>query len=154
MQWKKKDLQLFFQSKSYIDTLIIPVIPIELASEASAAKLADQKRSIQIISDELERQFMGRLFLSPNYSYIYNQDYQQGIELLNQWTSTLSNEHFNHIFFLTHDVNWKKHESQLNGQLIWLPTTTIDDFQSDYAKQWVGDQVNQVSELISSYWKA
>lgn len=154
MQWNRKDIQLFFQSKPYIDTLLIPLDPIQLLTESESAKLADQTKTLQIISDELERQFMGRILLTPSYTYIYNRDYQQEIQRLNDWTSMLSNEHFQHIFFLTHDVNWKKHERLLNGNLIWITSTSIENFQSDYTKKWVGEQVSQISELIGSYWNA
>ncbi|MGP4041329.1 DUF2487 family protein [Gracilibacillus sp. D59] len=152
MQWKKKDLELFFQSKEYIDTLCVPLVPLDLQTESEATKLADQKTLLQIISDELERNYTGRIMLSPAYTYIRNADYESESTSLNKWTSMLANEHFKHVFLLTYDVNWKKQERLLDSNLIWLTTTSIDDYQSDQAKKWVNEQVLQISELIRSYW--
>ncbi|WP_163582002.1 DUF2487 family protein [Gracilibacillus saliphilus] len=152
MRWKKKDLNMFFQSKEYIDTLCVPLIPLDLQTESEATKLADQYTSLQIISDELERNYTGRIMLSPTYTYIRSTNYENESAILNQWTSMLSNDHFNHIFLLTYDVNWKKHERMLNSNLIWLTASTIDDYQSDQTKKWINEQVIQISELIRSYW--
>ncbi|MGN8647064.1 DUF2487 family protein [Gracilibacillus sp. HCP3S3_G5_1] len=152
MQWKKKDLELFFQSKEYIDTLCIPLVPLDLQTESEAIKLADQTKTLQIISDELERNYTGRIMLSPPYTYIRCTKYEQESAMLNQWTSMLSNNHFKHVFLLTYDVNWKKHEHLLEHHLIWLTATTIEDYQTKQTKKWVDEQVNQISELIRSYW--
>ncbi len=70
MKWQPKDIALYFQSQEYIDTLFLPLIPVELNHESEAIKMADKQRSLQIVSDELERNFTGRIFLSPAYTYI------------------------------------------------------------------------------------
>ncbi|QGH34784.1 DUF2487 family protein [Gracilibacillus salitolerans] len=152
MRWKKEDLELFFQSKEYIDTLCIPLIPLDLQTESEATKLANQNTSLQIISDELERNYTGRIMLSPPYTYIRSTNYEKESSILNQWTSMLSNNHFKHIFLLTYDVNWKKYERLLENNLIWLTATTIEDYQSNQSKKWVNEQVQQISELIRTYW--
>ncbi|WP_058307591.1 DUF2487 family protein [Gracilibacillus massiliensis] len=152
MKWQPKDISLYFQSQEYVDTLCIPLIPIEHTNESEAKKLADQQKSLQLISDELERNFTGRIFLSPSYTYIRGNDYEVESKRLNQWTSSLSNNRFQHIFFLTYDVNWKKHENIIGGSLLWLTANSITDYQSDQTKQWIKDQINQISELIRSYW--
>ncbi|SHN19458.1 DUF2487 family protein [Gracilibacillus kekensis] len=152
MKWQTKNLALYFQSQEYVDTLCIPLIPIELKNELEAIKLADQQKSLQLISDELERNFTGRIFLSPSYTYIKESDFDAESKRLNQWTSSLSQNKFQHIFFLTYDVNWKKYENNLEGSLIWLTANSIDDYQSDQTKNWIKSQINQISELIRSYW--
>ncbi len=152
MKWQPKNIALYYQSQEYVDTLCIPLIPIELKDESEAIKLADQLKSLQLISDELERNFTGRIFLSPSYTYIKGNDFDAESKRLNQWTSCLSHNRFQHIFFLTYDVNWKKHENNLEGSLIWLTANSIEDYQSDQTKKWIKDQTNQISELIRSYW--
>ncbi|MDX8046129.1 DUF2487 family protein [Gracilibacillus sp. S3-1-1] len=152
MKWKKDDVKLFFQEKEYIDTLCIPLVPIDLSSEHEATKLADQATTLQIMTDELERNFTGRIMISPAYTYVRTGDYEKESIHLNQWTSLFSNQHFKHVFLLTYDVNWKKNEQLLDQQLLWLTHTTIDDYQSSETKKWVNNQVAQISELIRSYW--
>lgn len=152
MKWETKDLELFYQSKEYIDTLCIPLIPIQLKTESTASRLAFQKQTMQILVNELERNFTGRLMLSPIYTYLYDNDYESESERLQNWTSQLAGDSFTHIFLLTNDVNWKKQEACLKGNLVWLTAPHIDNINSDQMKQFIVEQTNQISELIKSYW--
>lgn len=152
MKWETKDLELFYQSKEYIDTLCVPLIPIQLNSESTALRLAYQKQTMQILINELERNFTGRIMLSPTYTYLYDNDYESESNRLQTWTSQLAGDSFHHIFLLTNDVNWKKHENHLDGNLLWLTAPSIDTINSDQMKQFIADQTKQISELIKSYW--
>ena len=152
MKWESGNLELFYQSKEYIDTLCIPLIPIKLDSASTDSKLANQKQSMQILVNELERNFTGRLLLSPIYTYLYETNYESEAERLEQWTSHLARDNFKHVFLLTNDVNWKKQESHLSGNLVWLTAPMTDDIRSDKMKEFIKDQTTQVSELIKSYW--
>ncbi|GAE91377.1 hypothetical protein JCM21714_325 [Gracilibacillus boraciitolerans JCM 21714] len=153
MKWQPKDIASYFQSEEYIDTLCIPLIPITLNNQPETAKKADQQKSLQIIADELERNFKGgRIFLSPSYTYISGNNDRQEINRLNNWTSSLSSDHFTYIFYLTYDVNWKRFEQDMDGNLIWLTAPIIEDYQSQQTKKWVQEQSIQISALIRSYW--
>ncbi|UOQ47587.1 YpiF family protein [Gracilibacillus caseinilyticus] len=153
MKWTSTDLEVFYQSKEFIDTLCIPLIPLDLANSADVHKLANQKTSLQIISDELERNYTGRIMLSPTYTYVRGTDFQIECDRVNQWTSNLSGDHFQHIFLLSYDVNWKRFERDLAGSFVWLAAPSIDDFKSEHAQKAISNQTNQLSELIESYWK-
>ncbi|UOQ85870.1 DUF2487 family protein [Gracilibacillus salinarum] len=153
MKWTSADLETFYQSKEFIDTLCIPLIPVELANSSEARKLANQKTSLQIISDELERNYTGRIMLSPAYTYLRGTDFQTECDRVNQWTSHLSDGHFQHIFLLSYDVNWKRYERELAGSFVWITAPMIEDFKSEQAQKAISDQTDQLSELIESYWK-
>src|SRR5699024_195384 len=101
MKWESNDLELFYQSKEYIDTLCIPLIPIKLDSESTDLKLANQKQTMQILVNELERNFTGRLLLSPIYTYMYETNYESEAKRLQHWTSQMAGDNFKHIFLLT-----------------------------------------------------
>ncbi|MFC4387652.1 DUF2487 family protein [Gracilibacillus marinus] len=152
MKWQASDLSTYFQSKEYIDTLCIPLIPVSISNESDSIRLANYKRTLDILSNELERHFTGRIMLSPTYSYQAKSDINMEKKRLNEWIKEMSNDSFSHVFFITFDVLWKKEEKELDGTLIWIPANRIDDYQSDETKRWINQQTEQISELIRSFW--
>ncbi|WP_228275587.1 DUF2487 family protein [Gracilibacillus oryzae] len=152
MKWEADDLPKYFEAKEYIDTVLVPLIPIQLSNEADSLKLANYQKTLQIIAREAERDFAGRMLLSPVYTYVQAASYQKEQERINQWIQLLFKEDFKHVFFLTFDVKWKKEEKGLDGTLLWLPGTVIENYQSVLTKKWINEQTSQLNELIKSFW--
>ncbi|GAA0297209.1 hypothetical protein GGQ92_000409 [Gracilibacillus halotolerans] len=152
MQWHPDDLQGFFKAKEYIDTVILPITSISFKNQAEAEKLAIQKKSIEIITQELERNYAGRIFVCPIYIYQHAVDREQEIARLNSWTEEMLAEQFEHRFIISHDILWKKYEKQFDSHFIWTPSFSMSNFQSDDARLFVKEQTNELSELIRSYW--
>ncbi|SER13046.1 Protein of unknown function [Gracilibacillus ureilyticus] len=153
MKWDTIDLKTYFKSKEYVDTVCIPLVPLNLSNETDAIKFANYQQTIQIIAKEVERNFTGRVLLSPVYTYFSEGSYEAEQERINQWTELMFGEDFKHKFFLTFDLKWKKEEKGLDGTLLWLPASMIEDYQSEVTKKWIMDQKSQVSELIRSFWQ-
>ncbi|ENH97330.1 hypothetical protein J416_04928 [Gracilibacillus halophilus YIM-C55.5] len=151
MKWETSSIETFFQEQQYIDTLCIPLLPVTFKTESDAKKYANQAELLQILTHELERDFMGRIFLSTPYTYFVENDYDEEVQRINQWTEEMGDK-FRHKFLLTFDVHWKKREGTLSSTLIWLPSRYIENVDSNEAKEWVTDQKSQVSELIQSFW--
>lgn len=152
MQWSKQDLEQYIQAKEYVDTLIIPLLPYQLSHESNVGQDAFQGEVLRIFTNAIEKELTGRVLLTPNYSYLRAKDLKPEVERLNTWVENALMQPFEHVFFVTFDTNWKKHESNLEGSLIWLPGAQTGDTQSKEMQTFIHNQVNQISELIKSYW--
>lgn len=152
MRWIKNDLERYVEAKEYIDTLLVPVLPFEFSASANLAKNAFQIEVLSIFLNELEKELSGRVVLSPDYHYLKSSLKEDEIQRLNNWISDAKKQPFEHVFLVTFDSTWKKEENTLDGILLWLPGTHTGDIQSEETATMIREQVEQVSELIRSYW--
>lgn len=152
MRWNQHDIDQYIKAKEYIDSLIIPLIPFQLTDEGNSSKHAFQAEVLNVFANELEKELTGRILLTPSHFYLVNEDLSIDITKINQVVEHVSTQPFKHIFFLTFDPRWKKHETSLNGNLIWLPGISTGNINSQETVRIIREQVKQVSELIRSYW--
>lgn len=152
MRWKKEDLAKYVQAKEYIDTVLMPLVPFQISDDKESEKNAFQMEVMKIFSNEIEQELSGRVMLIPNYVYVKTVDKENEIERLNQWIRELKIQPFNHFILLSFDASWKKHEKDLEGNLLWLPGMQSGDLNSEETRRIIKDQVVQLSEIIRSYW--
>ncbi|HLQ73708.1 MAG TPA: DUF2487 family protein [Bacillota bacterium] len=152
MKWYTADLNKYISAKEYIDTLIIPLLPYQLSEDASVEKQAQQGEMLTIFVNELERELTGRTMLLPNYYYLSNHSKEAEIERLNAFIQDAKTQPFEHTFLITSDASWKKHEKDIEGDILWWPGVKSVDRQSKEMRLLIHDQVEQFSELIRSYW--
>ena len=152
VKWRKNDMEQYVKAKEYIDTVIIPLIPFQMAKDQELSKDSFQNEALALFLTEMEKELSGRLLLTPNYHYIKPTSLEQEKERLNGWLENIQEQPFKHIFFITFDSQWKKVEKDLKGSLIWLPGFATTDLLSREVMQMVRGQVSEISELIRSYW--
>jgi hypothetical protein len=153
MKWKKEDLKQYIEAKEYIDTVIIPLIPFQLTNEQNIEKNSFQSEVLSILANEIEKELAGRIMLIPNYHYIKSSDLEKESQILQEWVEEIQKQPFEHVFFITFDSEWKKNEGKLNGTLLWLPGVKSGNLHSAEMHSMIKDQVEQIGELIRSYWK-
>lgn len=151
MKWHSKDIKQYSKAKEFVDTLFIPLIPFHLSS-GDVEKRALQNEVMSIYANEIEQSLTGRVMLVPHYYYLSSKDLQLEVERLNEWIQSTNNELFKHVFLLTFDSTWRKFEQQLDGTLIWLPGMYSGKIYSEEVTQMISDQVEELIELIRSYW--
>ncbi|MBE3570651.1 MAG: YpiF family protein [Bacillales bacterium] len=151
MIWNGRDTRLYQQEKSFIDSAVIPLLPIEFGNEMRQA--ASQGEYIQLFANCLEKQFRGRIMLFPPIVYLSQEMANEKSSLLNRWSDNLQEEGFVHLFFITSDGNWKSIESHLNGTLIWLPATPIEDMDDSFKYDFIENQVKQFVHKIIEKWE-
>jgi hypothetical protein len=153
MKWNKQDLTKYVQAKEYIDTAIIPLIPFSFQlTDEQLITQAFQKEVVQLLCDRVEVEYAGRVMLLPGYQYIPSIDIEKEINRLNEYVKEIHTLPFQHIFFLTFDPLWKKHEKSLEANLLWLPVMKDGDLQNKETQQIVMDHVHQITDLIRSFW--
>lgn len=152
MQWKKKNVDQYLEAKEYIDTMLIPLMPFQIAEDSQLSSNAFQNEVLTVFSLEIEKELAGRIMLAPNYNYLLTADRTDEITRLNKWTCEIMKQPFKHIFLFSFDAGWKKYEKSLDGNLLWIPGIPSGDINSKETQSSVRQQVAQVCELIRSYW--
>ncbi|WP_053358066.1 YpiF family protein [Fictibacillus sp. FJAT-27399] len=151
MKWSSGDINIYQQSKEFVDTVIIPLQPLSFGpSMRTSAGMADYSL---LIAEETERQLHGRLFLMPSFTYLKLESEEALMARLHSWVSELKEEGFRHIFFLTSDADWKKAEHELRETLLWMPVIPMETMDSSYKEEIVKEQVKQLFQIILHKWQ-
>lgn len=152
MKWKKVDIKQYKEAKKYIDTVLVPLVPFHLSNDNDIEKSAFQSEVLSVFTNEIEKELTGRIMLVPNYHYIKGACKEGEVERIKTWIEDILKQPFEHVFFVTFDSSWKKNEQALDGTLLWLPGIHSADLHSKEMHSLIRDQVEQISELIRSYW--
>ena len=152
MKWFSEDLKKYVQAKEYIDTVIIPLEAFHLSQESHLEKDAFQREVLSIYMNEIEKELSGRILLTPSYSYLKTSNLENEVERLNTWIQDIKTQPFQTIFVMTFDNAWKKVEKDIDCNLLWMPGMKSGNIKSTEAIQIIRSQVEQISELIRSYW--
>lgn len=143
LKWNSKDVDVYLQSKEYVDTAIVPLIEVSIDSQFK--NTVSKGECTDLISFELERQLKGRVFLFPSFTYIQNDS--QVIETLKKWKNELKKD-FSHVIFLTTEEKWKKSEEEI----IWVPNIPMEHMDESLKKKLVQDQIEQILNILVQYW--
>lgn len=152
MLWNKEDLRQFVQAKEYIDTLMVPLVPFTFEEDAEMEKKAGQGEIIRLFTREIEKEFKGRLVLSPEYTYLSQSRKEDEEVRLSQWVDNIKKQPFEHIFFFTFDSHWRKFEKKMEGTIIWVPGISGNDLSEEEVQKAVKTQLSDIKQFIRSYW--
>ncbi|MBM7604410.1 hypothetical protein JOC75_002413 [Metabacillus crassostreae] len=148
MKWVSSDVDKYSQSKEYVDTAIVPLIPISLDSNFKSTVAKGE--FIHFVSTELERQLKGRVFLFPEFSYLKNDN--QVINKLEEWKNEIQKE-FKYIIFLTSDESIKEKKSDMIADhVMWLPTVPFEHMDEQLKRKLLQDQVEQILNILLQSW--
>jgi hypothetical protein len=150
MKWNGKDIDLYLKEKQFIDTAVVPLLPIAIGSEMKQA--ASQGEFIELLSLHLERQFKGRLLLFPAFTYLNTLEDHQKMDMLQNWEVKLKESGFSHIFYLTSDISWRE-QDKTEGKLIWIPSVPLEHMEEQYKHSILEDQVKQLINIIVQQWQ-
>ncbi|MCM3453496.1 YpiF family protein [Heyndrickxia oleronia] len=150
MKWNGKDIDLYLKEKQFIDTAVVPLLPIAIGSEMKQA--ASQGEFIELLSLHLERQFKGRLLLFPAFTYLNTLEDHQQMDMLLNWEVKLKESGFAHIFYITSDISWREQE-KTEGKLIWTPSIPLEHMEEQYKHSILEDQVKQLINIIVKQWQ-
>ncbi|KRG12504.1 YpiF family protein [Lederbergia galactosidilytica] len=148
MKWNVKDIEIFLQEKEYVDTALIPLIPVEFNSHMKRA--AEQGEFIQRLSIHLEKQFKGRIVLLPSFAYI--REPEDEWNLLSKWRVQAKECGFSHVFFLTADKRWNKLEEEGIGSLFYVPSIPLEHMEEKYQYAAMEDQLKSLIPKMIKSW--
>lgn len=151
MRWETKDIDTYLQAKEYVDTAVIPLVPIVWGEEMKST--ISMGEFISVISDQLERQFHGRIVLLPSFTYTVDELPEERIKRLDNWYDLLINGGFRHVILLTSDFRWKENEQNLQATLIWLPTIPLEHLDKEIKHDIVTEQIKQLIPILTKKWQ-
>ncbi|MED3834885.1 YpiF family protein [Peribacillus frigoritolerans] len=149
MKWTAKDLDMYMQSKEYVDTVLIPLIPLSFKGQMK--QTGSMNEFLTILSLEIEKQMKGRILLLPTFHYL--SDEMDKVERLKRWANEVKENNFEHVFFLTSDFEWKKEERELENNLVWIPAVPLEGLEIEQAREMINQQVLQILDIFSYNWK-
>ena len=149
MKWTAKDLDMYVQAKEYVDTLLIPLVPLSFGERIK--KSGSMNEFITILCMEIEKQMKGRILVMPPFHYLFEDS--QKLQVLKDWEREAKDNGFKHVFFLTADMKWKQHGMDLGEHLVWIPAIPLENLEIDQAREMVSEQVSQIIDMFSFYWK-
>jgi hypothetical protein len=150
MKWTVNDVEMYEKEKEYIDTAVVPLIPLTLSSGAKAVVSAGE--FVQLLTNEIERQLKGRLFLLPPFTYFTTEQREERIRRLIAWTNELKENGMRHVFYVTCDRDWKDAETELSGTLFSLPVIPFEHMDEAYKQQIVREQTSKLLSAFISQW--
>jgi hypothetical protein len=150
MKWTGNDIDAYLQAKDYVDTAIIPLVPIDWETELKSSVVMGEY--ITLLSEGLEREYRGRVILFPPYTYLKMEPTELKLKRLKDWETMLQSNGFKHVIHLTSDVEWRSHENEINS-LIWMPAIPVSDMSADHKFSIVSDQIKQMMKIILEEWK-
>ena len=149
MKWTAKDLDMYMQSKEYVDTVLIPLVPLSFKGQMK--QTGSMNEFLTILSLEIEKQMKGRILLLPTFHYL--SDEMDKVERLKRWANEVKENNFEHVFFLTSDFEWKKEERELESNLVWIPAIPLEGLEIEQAREMINQQVLQILDIFSYNWK-
>ncbi|MEH7441688.1 YpiF family protein [Bacillus sp. JJ1122] len=149
MKWVAADIEMYQKAAEYVDTAIIPLMPVSFDRDMKQS--ASMAEFIGILTGQLEKQFKGRIFLLP--AFVYIKGHSGNLKTLQEWEKTLLDKQFKHLFFVTSDSSWRQLENEISGTLLWLPSLPLEHMQDQQKVSIVEDQVKQLLTLFTEKWE-
>ncbi len=150
MKYQTADMEMFQQSREYVDTVIIPLNAITFEKAVNQAVASYEYLSL--LTYELERELRGRIFLAHPIPYRKESGLESKNDLLGPWREFYKEAGFLHIRFLTTDNKWLSladHED-----ILWFPSMQTDKMPEEAIQQVLGDHTAQITELLREVWQA
>ncbi|MCC8303194.1 YpiF family protein [Bacillus sp. ICE1] len=145
MRWRAADADAYLQSADYIDTAVIPLISI--TSSGGLKEAVEQGESTQLLSEELERQLKGRVYLFPSYTYV---DIDQSQIALLQKLKDEVMTNFRHVLFLTADEKWKYFE--IGSDVIYIPAVPFEHMKDSLKRKIADDKCREILNVLLQKW--
>ncbi|MFC4322666.1 YpiF family protein [Litchfieldia salsa] len=151
MKWTTKDIDLYLKSKEYVDTAIVPLLPVTF--DNNLKKTVEIGEFTTVLSQEIERQFKGRVVLFPSFTYSETEGIESSLSRLSSWSDESLTSGFKHLIFITSDTTWKQHEESLKGSLISIPTLPLEHLDDRLKQSMLQDQMKGLITIFMRIWQ-
>ncbi|MEK4911894.1 YpiF family protein [Bacillus cereus group sp. MG9] len=149
MKWIVKDVEQFEQAREYVDTGIIPLLSISAAK--GMKMVVEQGEFIEALSMELEREYKGRVLLLPAFTYLVESQKNEK-DRLQEWTDHLKRQGFKHIAYVTSDFSWKEDMRDVQGDLFWFPSLSLEQFSDQAKREVIRAHIKNIMEMLEERW--
>lgn len=150
LQWNAKDAAIFFQEKDYIDTLIIPLVPISFDNRGKEA--ANDCEFVELVSNHIEKQFKGRVLQMPQLPYFLEDSQNDKEKFISNWIQRMNEGLFKFIFLITNDADICQISFDSKVTCIWVPSIPLVHLEESYKYSIIENQVNQILNIFVNKW--
>lgn len=150
LRWQVKEMQVYLEQKEYIDTVLIPLIP--LSWQSAFIPTVREGEFIETLLKETERQLQGRIILTPSYTYLKSESLDERMKTIKMWENELKEGNVKYVFFVTSDVDWKRVEDELEG-LIWVAPVPLEHMEERHRKDFVDENVGLIMKHVTEIWR-
>ncbi|MBM7713625.1 YpiF family protein [Siminovitchia sp. FSL H7-0308] len=151
MEWKAKDIEVYLKEKSYIDTVIVPLIPISFGSHMK--QIAEKGEFTHLLSQHLERQFKGRALALPPFTYLSEMADNEKVSSIQKWVEHMKEHEVKYVFLLTSDESWRSMAEQLSASLLFAASVPLEHLDEQYKHSIMETQVKQLMNEIVQGWQ-
>lgn len=148
MKWTTKDIQTYQKEKEFIDTILIPLMPLGFQQEQKKAAMASEY--IEILSQELERLYQGRMLLSLPFTYYSGENIEDKVNRLESWIEAWKKDGIKHILLLTSDSNWR--EIDVSERIEWVPAIQLQGLSAKDRTNLCSDVAQDLSLILTKKW--
>ncbi|MEB6197310.1 DUF2487 family protein [Mammaliicoccus sciuri] len=141
MLFNHVDLKDLKNNLEYIDTAIIPVSNIDMNHQLLTS--CDHNETVQLVAMLAEKQFKGRLLLTPTFFTSGNQ-YDHVLSFI----QSLKEYGLNNIIILSSD----QVELNVDHELYKVNTIPMGDLDDDMKRTLIEDEVKQFMKFIIRTW--
>ena len=150
MKWVPQEVETYLKAKEYVDTAVIPLYSVAFGDEMKQS--AGMGEYITLLTGHLERQFTGRILLFPPFTYLKNNQTDKVINDLKNWEANIEASEFKHTFYITTESEWKMHEQNFTGSIIWLPALPLEFMEDAQKMSLIDNQVKQLLNIFTQKW--
>lgn len=151
MKWIPQDIDTFTKAKEFVDTAVIPLVPLDFGEEMRQS--AAMSEFIAILTSYLEKQYTGRIVLIPSFTYLKTKNKEELLLELLKWKAQIVQGGFKHIFYITSDIDWKDKEDSLETSLLWMPTIPLENMDDSQKMTIIESQGKQLLNLFIRKWQ-
>lgn len=151
MKWVSKDMDMYLGAKEYVDTVVLPLLPISFGDDLK--QTASMTEFISLLTIPLERQFKGRLMMLPGYTYLKSDSDDSRLQVIKHWETEFKKSGFKHMIYITSDSGWRTIEDKCEGTVIWLPSLPLENMDEKYRNSILEDQIGQLIHLFVKKWQ-
>ncbi|MCE4981263.1 DUF2487 family protein [Mammaliicoccus sciuri] len=141
MLFNHVDLKELKNNLEYIDTAIIPVSNIDMNHQLLTS--CDQNETVQLVGMLAEKQFKGRLLLTPTF-FTSGNLYDHVVSFI----QSLKEYGLNNIIILSSD----QVELNVDHELYKVNTIPMGDLDDDMKRTLIEDEVKQFMKFIIRTW--
>lgn len=141
MLYNFNDIKNLKDQLEFVDTAVIPFVSGDIGEQALSH--ASDIELVQLVSIQLEKQFKGRIFITPALTTVFSDT-----SVLEQYQNQLYDYGFKNVVILTHlNLDDKYKSLRLNH----IP---LQDMSNDIKFDLVNDEVKKVMKSIISIWNS
>jgi hypothetical protein len=72
---------------------------------------------------------------------------------LKDWEANLAKGEFQHIFYITSEIDWRTRDEELTGTVIWLPSIPLEHMDDTQKLAVIDSQVKQLLDVFTQKWR-